>query len=220
MVNMDLVPEDYRQVINIRRKVRHFIVACMMVLCIIGLAKALFSFLIWRENVKVVALEQQEQVAQQNKSKTEMSRQQKQVIEQQLAALAHLRGQDRLRLFLQAVDDAYSEGVWFDNLRFMRLSNANTLNPTNEGVNQGISKVPIVNENLSTLDINHGAEIIGHAINHSALAEFMRKLAAEKSVENLRLIDTGMRNYTNLQVVEFNLDLQVNKQKQQELITP
>jgi hypothetical protein len=192
----------------------------MMVLCIIGLAKALFSFLIWRENVKVVALEQQEQVAQQNKSKTEMSRQQKQVIEQQLAALAHLRGQDRLRLFLQAVDDAYSEGVWFDNLRFMRLSNANTLNPTNEGVNQGISKVPIVNENLSTLDINHGAEIIGHAINHSALAEFMRKLAAEKSVENLRLIDTGMRNYTNLQVVEFNLDLQVNKQKQQELITP
>jgi hypothetical protein len=220
MVNMDLVPEDYRQDVNTRRKVRHFIVACLMALCIVGLAKSLFSYLIWRENVKVIALEQQEQIAQQNKSKTEVSRQQKQITEQQLAALAQLRGSNRVRLFLQAVDDAYSEGVWFDHLRFMRRSSADALTRANDAANQSVSIVPIATENASSLEINHGAEIIGHAVNHSALAEFMRKLGAEKNVEDLRLIDTGMRSYTNVQVVDFSLDLQVSEQKQQEPINP
>lgn len=212
MSSMNLIPDDYRQGIGLRRKVRNFIVACIVVLCGMGATKALFTYLIWRENVQVVRLEQQEQASQQTKNKTEEFHQQKQVTEQQLAALDELRGNDRVTLFLHAIDNAYSEGVWFDSLRFMRRSSTGTLNNVPGATNSGIIVVPNGAETPQSLEIEHSAEILGHAINHSILAEFMRKLGTEPSVADLRLIDTGTRNYTTMQVVDFNLALQMNEQ--------
>jgi hypothetical protein len=212
MSSMDLIPSDYRQNLGLRRMVSNFFLACVLVLCGIGLTKALFTYLIWRENVQVVQLEQQEQVSQQNKTKADEYRQQKQVTEQQLAALDELRGGNRLAMFLQSVDNAYNEGVWFDELRFMRRSATGTLDNLPGAANAGIVVVPNGAETPQTLELNHGAEIIGHAMNHSVLAEFMRKLGAEANVADLRLIDTGTRNYTTIQVVDFNLALQMSQQ--------
>ena len=193
MGSMNLIPDDYRHEVGLRRMVRNFIVVCVLVLCSVGLAKALFTYLIWRENVQVVRLEQQEQVSQLNKSKTEEYRQQKQVTEQQLAALQELRGGERVTLFLHAIDHAYNEAVWFDSLRFMRRNATGTLDNVPGAANTGIIVVPTNAETPQTLEVNHGAEIIGHAMNHTVLAEFMRQLGAEPSVADLRLIDTGTR---------------------------
>ncbi len=219
MGDMDLIPDDYRHHLDLRRAVRNFIAACVVVLACIGLIKMLLTYLIWRENVQVVRLEQQEQVLQNNKSKTEEFRQQKQVTEQQLAALNELRGRDRVTLFLQAIDGAYAEGVWFDSLRFMRRSSTGTLDNVPGAVNTGIIVVPANAETpqsleANPLEINYGAEIVGHAMSHSMLAEFMRKLGTQASVADMRLIDTGTRNYTTVQVVDFNLALQVSEKAQ------
>jgi Fimbrial assembly protein (PilN) len=212
MGNMDLIPEDYRQEMGLRRMVLNFIMACVVVGCSIGLAKAAFTYLIWRENAHVMRLDQQEQVSQQNKNKTEEYRKQKKVTEQQLAALTELRGNDRVTLFLHAIDNAYTEGVWFDSLRFMLRSSTDMLDNVAGTANAGIVVVPINAETPQSLEINHGVEIIGHAINHSLLAEFMRKLGTETCVADLRLIDTGTRNYTTMQVIDFKLALQMNEQ--------
>jgi len=211
MGDMDLIPDDYRQRLDLRRALRNFIAVCVVVVGCIGLGKALLTYLIWRENVQVVRLEQQEQVLQNNKSKAEEYRQQKQVTEQQIAALNELRGRDRVSLFLRAIDSAYAEGVWFDSLRFMRRSSTGTLDNVPAAANAGIIVVPEGAETPQSLEINHGAEIIGHAVSHSMLAEFMRNLGAEPSVAGLRLIDTGTRNYTTVQVVDFNLALQISQ---------
>ncbi len=219
MGDMDLIPDDYRHHLDLRRAVHNFIAACVVVLACIGSIKMLLTYLIWRENVQVVRLEQQEQVLQNNKSKTEEFRQQKQVTEQQLAVLNELRGRDRVTLFLQAIDSAYAEGVWFDSLRFMRRSSTGTLDNVPGAANTGIIVVPANAETpqsleVNPLEINHGAEIVGHAMSHSMLAEFMRKLGTQASVADLRLIDTGTRNYTTMQVVDFNLALQVSEKAQ------
>lgn len=214
MGDMDLIPDDYRHHLDLRRAVRNFIAACVVVLACIGLIKILLTYLIWRENVQVVRLEQQEQVLRNNKNRTEEFRQQKQVTEQQLAALNELRGRDRVALFLQAIDGAYAEGVWFDSLRFMRRSSTGTLDNVPGAVNTGIIVVPANAETPQSLEVNHGAEIVGHAMSHSMLAEFMRKLGTQASVADLRLIDTGTRNYTTMQVVDFNLALQVSEKAQ------
>jgi uncharacterized protein YegJ (DUF2314 family) len=210
MGDMDLIPEDYRQNLGMRRMVHGFIVACVLVILVIGLAKALITYLTWRENVQVTNLEQQEQVSQSNRSKAEEYRQQKQVTEQQLAALNELRGSDRVKTFLYVIDHAYSDGVWFDNLRFMRLSTTGTetLANTPGAANAGITVVP---NDVTSLEVNHSAEIIGHAMSHSMLAEFMRKLGADPNVADLRLINTGTRSYTTMQVIDFNLNLQMNE---------
>ncbi len=211
MGDMNLIPDDYRQSHDLRSVVRNFMITCVVVLICVGLSKMLLTYLIWRENVQVVRLEQQEQVLQHNKSRTEEYRQQKLVTEQQLAALNELRGRDRVAFFLRAIDSAYAEGVWLDSLRFMRRSSTGTLDNVPGAANTGIIVVPNGAETPQSLEINHGAEIIGHAVSHSMLAEFMRKLGTEPSVADLRLIDTGTRNYTTMQVVDFNLALQVSE---------
>lgn len=208
-----MIPGDYRQGLFGRRLLRRFIVACVVVLCCIGLARMLLGYLIWRENVQVVHLEQQEQVIEQNKARTEEFRQQKQVTEQQLAALNKLRGRDRVALFLRSIDDVYIEGVWLDSLHFMRRNGTGTLQAPG-AVNSGIIVVP--NGAVQSLQINQGAEMIGHAMNHTRLAEFMRNLGKQPTVADLRLIDTGTRNYTNIQVVDFNLSLQLNEKVQEQ----
>jgi Tfp pilus assembly protein PilN len=215
MSEMDMIPGDYRQGLSGRRLLRRFIVACVVVLCCIGLARMLLGYLIWRENVQVVHLEQQEQVIEQNKARTEEFRQQKQVTEQQLAALNKLRGRDRVALFLRSIDNVYIEGVWLDSLHFMRRNGTGKLQAPG-AVNSGIIVVPNGAETAQSLQINQGAEMIGHAMNHTRLAEFMRNLGKQPTVADLRLIDTGTRNYTNIQVVDFNLSLQLDEKVQEQ----
>ena len=214
MSNMNLIPDDYRQHLDLRKIVRNFFAACVLVASCVGLGKALLSYLIWRENVQVARLELQEQVLQNNQTKAAEYRQQKQVTEQQLAALNELHGRDRVALFLHAIDSAHAEGVWFDTLRFMRRSSTGTLDNVPAAANAGIVVVPSGAETPQSLEINHSAEIIGHALSHTMLAEFMRNLGTAPNVADLRLIDTGTRNYTTVQVVDFNLDLQMSEQSQ------
>lgn len=212
MSEMDMIPGDYRQGRSSRRLLRRFIVACVVVLCCIGLTRMLLGYLIWRENVQAVRLEQQEQVVKQNKARTEEFRQQKQVTEQQLTALNKLRGHDRVALFLRSIDNAYIEGVWLDSLHFMRRNGAGTLQAPG-AANSGI--IAAAKGAETALQANHGAEMIGHAMNHTKLAEFMRNLGKQPAVASLRLIDTGTRNYANTQVVGFNLLLQLDERVQE-----
>lgn len=201
MSDMDLIPGNYRQGRSGRRLLRHFVVACVAVLCCIGLARMLLGYLISRENVQVVRLEQQEQVAGQNKARTEEFRQQKQVTEQQLAALNKLRGREHVELFLRSIENAYVEGVWLDSLHFMRRNGTGTLQAPGAA---------------QALQINQDAEMVGHAMNHTQLAEFMRDLGKQPTVADLRLIDTGTRNYANIQVVDFKLALQLDEKVQEQ----
>ena len=96
----------------------------------------------------------------------------------------------------------------------MRRSSSGTRDNVPGSVNTGIIVVPANAETPQSLEVDHGAEIVGHAVNHSMLAEFMRKLGTQASVADLRLIDTGTRNYTTMQVVDFNLALQVSEKAQ------
>lgn len=204
MANMNLIPDDYRQEVHLRRMVRNFIVICVLILCCVGIARASLSYLIWRESALVVQLEQQEQVSQQNITATEQYRQKKLVTEQQLDALSKLRGGDLMTVFLVAIDNAHKEGIWFDSLRFIRRDNTNNhASPANA--------VQPATDLSQSLELDYGAEIIGHALNHSVLADFMRQLGAQQCFADLRLIDTATRNYTTNQVIDFNIDLQINK---------
>ena len=208
MGNINLIPDDYRQDIGLRKLLRNFILACILTTAGVFSVKALLSYLIWRENVEVVKLEQMEQANEQTKTKTEEFRQKKQVTEQQLAALNALRGGDQVMLLLQAVDHAYSEGVWFDRLHFMRQSMDNTNEALPKNDTLGIVVLDD-SQKAQGIELNNGVEIVGHALSHSILAEFMKKLGGAANVADLRLIDTGTRSYTTVEVVDFNLALQI-----------
>ncbi|MDO8208476.1 MAG: PilN domain-containing protein [Gallionella sp.] len=207
MSEMDLIPVDYRQNVRVRRFIVKFFVLYIVLLVCIGSARILLGYLIWRENVQVVRLEQQKQLFEQNKARGDEYRLQKQEVEQQLAALDELRGGDRVTLFLHAVDNAYRAGVWLDSLHFMRRTGTGTLQAPG-AANSGIIVLP---NGTDATHINQGIEMVGHAINHSMLAEFMRDLDAQPGVAELILIDTSTRNYTTMQVVDFKLALKMGE---------
>lgn len=211
MHEMDLIPGDYRQDLKLQRSVRLFLLACLAVLCLTGLTKALLTYLTWHESQQTVQLKRQQQIWTQNQIRSETLRQQKGIAQQQLNALEALRGGDRVPVFLQAVDQAFSEGIWFDSVHFMR--GHGTATPANlpGSAHVGVLVLPNGAEDKTAFEINQNIEVVGHALNHSLLAEFMNKLGAQPGVADLRLIDTSTRNYTTMQVVDFKLTLQMKK---------
>ncbi len=208
---MDLIPGDYRQNRGLHSLVNKFILSCVLAMCLVGLTRMLLTYLIWRENVQVVRLEQQEQISEQNKSKSETFRRQMEVTQLQLTALNELRGRDRVAVYLTAIDESFSEGIWFDDVHFMRSVETGTLDNIPGASKTGILVVPKTIDTTGSPDGNKGVQISGHAVNHSLLAEFMRKLGAHKNVADVRLIDTSTRSYTTTQVVDFKLALQMKK---------
>jgi hypothetical protein len=70
--------------------------------------------------------------------------------------------------------------------------------------------VPVPGAATSRPSVEQRAEIVGHATDHTRLAEFMRSLSAQPGIADVRLLDTGLRTYTNTQVIDLNLTLLID----------
>jgi hypothetical protein len=203
MNDMDLVPGEFRRGLTLRRNLRHFMWALVLLLGILVATRATLGYLIWREKAQVVSLEQQQQVISKTQTEAESLRQQRLVTEQQLATLDLLQGNDLVQYFLQSIDEAYTEHIWLDSVHFQRRENTG---PPAIGATAGAAE----DQTASTaVDLLHDAELVGHASNHSYLATFMQQLGGQPVVADLRLINTATRTYASAQVIDFKLALQI-----------
>jgi hypothetical protein len=207
MSDMNLIPDEFRKGLLLRRHLTLFIVALVMLLTIVAAGRATLGYLVWRERTQVVSLEQRQQALVTNQGKADLLRQQRQVTEQQLAALEQLRGRDRVAQFLRSIDDAYGEHIWLDGVHFQRRENPGAA--LNSVGSNTVTIVPETQPVASGLEVLQGADIIGHATSHSELATFMQRLGAQPPVADLRLINTATRSYTNVLVIDFKLALQM-----------
>src|SRR6266705_5929162 len=120
MAELDLIPADYAQRQILRRRVERFVAAVVSLACLLTLARGGLHLLASAETGEVARLQGQERLWGQSKAKVEEYTKQKLATQRQLVALDELRGRDRLRLFLRAVDAAHVENVWFDEIRYYR----------------------------------------------------------------------------------------------------
>ncbi len=207
---MDLIPEEFRRSLGLRRRIVQFAVACAVVLCCIAVARLALGALIVGENAELSRLGQKQQTLAQSQTRADDYRQRKQAIEQQLAALEQLRRGERVALLLRAIDQAYGEGIWLDSIHFMRGRGTTRLDNLPGSANAGIIVVPDKPAGNDAADLAQGADIAGHALDHSVLAEFIRKLGVQPGVADLRLVSTGTRAYSVALVVDFKLALQMD----------
>lgn len=213
MADMDLIPGEFRRSLRLHRLLRNFVAACVLVLVGIAIAWVTLSYLTSSEKAQVGRLQQQEGLAQANKAKAAELEQRKHEIEQQLVALSKLRGERRVPLLLAAVDQAYGEGIWFDSIRFVRRAAAPGAPGNLPGAvkSAGLLVVPNTASAIEVADFEQTLDIVGHALNHSLLADFMGKLGAQPGISDLRLVDTKLRDHSTAQVVDFTLNLQVGQ---------
>lgn len=217
MAEFDLIPREYARSQALRRQLKWFAVALVAILCLAALTRLGLALVIGTETATVARLRKDGEIAAQSRAQAEAYLQQKRTVEQQLKALDDLRGRDRLRLFLAAVDAAYLNGIWFDAIRYYRSDTLPTgnLDALPGGARAGIIVVP--KENLPVPGapprppgIEQHVELVGHALNHSLVAEFMRALARQPGIADVRLLDTGLRSYTSALVIDFKLALLVD----------
>jgi hypothetical protein len=217
MAEFDLIPKDYAESQVVRRRVKWFAIALVAVVLVLASARLGLAFATRFENGEVARLRNASQVSAQARAAADAYLQQKLAAEKQLSVLDELRGHDRVRLFLGAVDAAYLNGIWFDDIRYYRSETLPTgsLDALPGGAHAGIIVVP--KENLPAAvaatqagAIEQHAELVGHALNHSLVADFMRALGGQPGIAQVRLLDTGVRNYSNAPVIDFKLTLQVD----------
>ena len=216
MADVDLIPADYLNARLVQRRVRQLLIACVCVGVVVGAARLALNLAMSHEKLSLARLEKEGQVSARSKAEADNYRQQKLLAEKQLAELDELRGRDRLRLLLQAIDAAHSDSVWLDELRFFRLDLvANGKTSSLPGVRSDIIVVPRQNVPVSgapppPAGIEQRVEIIGHATNHTRLAEFMRSLSSQPGIAEVRLLDTGLGSYANSPVINLTLLLLVD----------
>ena len=120
MSEFNLIPGDYAREQTARRRLRLALVSFAVLCGFIVLARSALGMLVAIEKDKVAQLEVKKRHWQESKRKTEKYVEEVKVAERQLAALDELRGRDQLRLFLEALDTAYVNKVWFDEIRYYR----------------------------------------------------------------------------------------------------
>ena len=216
MADIDLIPADYAKLALVRRRMKPLLMALIALALVVGLARLALYLLVSFENANIAQLQKEGQISARTKAEADNFRQQKQLAEKQLAELDELRGRDRLRLLLRAIDAAYSDSIWLEQLRFFRRDlPTGDLSSLPGGGRSGIIVVP--KENIPTpgaapapAGVEQRAEIIGHATNHTKLAEFMRGLGSQPGIAEVRLVDTGLGSYANMPVIDLTLMLLVD----------
>jgi hypothetical protein len=213
MAELDLIPVDYLQRQVLRHRLRRFVAAIAVIACLTGLVKLVLHVGIAAEKAQVATLQSEARRWAQGKAKVEEYRKSKLAAEKHLAALDELRGRDRLRLLLQALDAAYVENVWLDEIRYYRRDPPSTAALDVPGAPR--TGIVVVQQNSvpgrNARDIEQWVGITGHAINHAMLAQFMRKLERQPGIADVSLLNTAPRAYPNALIIELKLSLLVDE---------
>jgi Tfp pilus assembly protein PilN len=217
VADIDLIPAAYLKRQFVQRHVRRFLIVAIAVAALVGAARVALNRAIASETATVTRLAKAVEIYSQTEAKADGYREQRKISEKRLSQLDELRGRDRLKVLLQAIDTAYSPSIWLDELRFLRRENlpTGTLNPQAGGAGSTVlvipkENVPVLGATASRPSVEQRVEIVGHATDHTRLAEFMRNLSAQPGIADVRLLDTGLRTYTNTQVIDLNLTLLID----------
>jgi hypothetical protein len=217
VADIDLIPAAYLKRQLVQRHVRLFLITAIAVAALVGAARVALNRAIVSETTIVTRLAKAAEIYSQTEAKADGYRQQREIGEKRLSQLDELRGRDRLKVLLQAIDTAYSPSIWLDEMRFLRRENlpTGTLNPQAGGAGSTVlvipkGNVPVPGAAASRPGIEQRVEIVGHATDHSRLAEFMRNLSAQPGIADVRVLDTGLRTYTNTQVIDLSLTLLID----------
>ena len=200
MSEIDLIPADYARLQRLRRRLRRLLVTLVALAALILLARITLAMLLSAEKQEVARLQATKQLWQETKTKTERHRSEALVTEKQLTALDDLHGRDHLRQFLHALDTAYVDKVWFDEIRYYRREIVPAA--------PGSAPSPRPAER-----VEQRAGMVGHAMNHAMLAEFMKKLELQPAVAELALVDTSPRAYPQGLIIDFKLALLIDARK-------
>jgi len=200
---VDLVPQDYRRGLRLRRWLRAFGWACAGVALLTGVARLGLAHLVRTVQAGLAAARQLEAASGAQRAKLADLR--RNAAEGQIKALESLRGPAVIGQLFFAIDAATSGKVWFNELSFAREEELAEAKPQVRAAGRIVAVAPQAGAAERPRRASQRAQIHGQALDHSTLAEFINQLGSQPGIEQVRLINTSARSYPGMQVVDFRL---------------
>jgi hypothetical protein len=206
MNEIDLIPLDYRHSLRLRGWLQKFaIVLCCAVVCMVALKLGLDH----RVRVgfqELAALQATEaMLAQQRVRLAELERERGDA-QKRLSILDGLRGGTSSEALFFTVDDAFLRGIWFLDWTFKRAGEI----VENDGKSARTGYFVVVpldepNQPNRAWRMDTHMEIRGQATDHSTLARFVSQLLDQPRIEQVRVVNTRVRAFAAIEVVDFEL---------------
>lgn len=202
-IMVDLIPDEYRRGVRLQRQIRGLAWMCLGVLLAMGLCAAGISHLLKEERAGLARLKHlQAQAGAQQARLTEI-RARRDVAERRVRALDGLRGGASIQRLFDALDAALNGRIWFQELVYARATDAP--GAADKAAEAAAARRVEAKTDDRMRRTRERADIRGLAVDHAALAEFIRELAARPGLSEVKLIDTSARNYPNVQFVDFQV---------------
>ena len=177
MREIDLIPHEHSQRRQLRRALRRAGVLIVSLVVATAAARLALAFSISHQRPRVEQQRHAEQGAVAARARIAELVQQKTALEARLATLRRLQQGAGWEAALQNVDRAFGKGLWIDQLTLTSAA----------------------------LTLPQRVDIKGHAVDHAAVTAFTRALREQPVVQEVRLVDTGLRRYSTTQVVDFTI---------------
>ena len=215
MPELDLIPQDYRELQQARLTVKLCLLSIIVLVIAIVIGKVMLHEHVTNLVNSIDNFEQKRLVIQQQEQRISNLEDKKSILEERVNVLRSLReGPSAKKMFL-VVDRAFVEGTWFKKWSFRydgELSDINTTEAFNtnpfllikDKKNPAIEKVWRLNTHMA---------ITGGATNHSNLADLVSKFIALPEIGNVQVLRTASKKYTAGEMVDFDLAITVNNHK-------
>lgn len=208
MSEIDLIPQDYRQLQRLRQGVLWLGIGALVALVLVAGSKAALAYGIRAQQRQIERMQAIEAAAIDQQTRIDRLRGEQEVLESRLTLLSSLRGGVAAREMLVAVDRALDGDVWFLDWSFRRAGELVENRP--EVADTGyFLVVPQASEGepeRAWLMQTH-MEIRAQAYDHAVLAGFVRRLIEQPEIEDVRILNTRVR--PSEQVVDFELAIVV-----------
>ena len=194
MADIDMIPRSYREGLRVRRTVTAYGAALAALLVVGGGAGA---FLHWRVALETPLLEQaRANVAQQGAMQTRLAGAlaRKDVLADQVGALAGLRGAGEVATLAQVLERALNGRVWLDTLRVVRTQEALGAppSPLPAGTVQGRTAATGAQPGaLQAWRLGTHIELAGGALDNAAMTAFLAALAADPALSEVRFLNSS-----------------------------
>jgi Tfp pilus assembly protein PilN len=216
MSEMNLIPSDYQQQLQVRGWVRKSLLVYAVLIAVIVGGKVTLSLGISGENARIGTLRASKRVTLNQLAFIQNLHARKAEAEKRLEILAGLRGGPAAEEMFVTMDRALDRDVWFHTWSFRRAGEIVEVEPQTVGTGYFIviPKSQKQDQDKAWRLQTH-MEIKGQARNHSALANFVKRLVGQPEIEDVRVLNTTLRRYTRSQVVDFDLAVVVDSRPEE-----
>jgi hypothetical protein len=215
MADIDMIPRSYREGLRVRRTLTIY-GAALAVLLVAGAGAG--AFLRWRLGVETPRLESGRSASTQAgamRIQLTAALARKELLAENVAALATLRGAGEVAALAGVLDGALNAKVWFEQLRFARTQELLQVPPP----------APLPADVVQARAAQAGAaqawrlgshiQIAGQAQDNAAMTAFLAKLAADPGVTNVRFLNSSTAAADDGGAVNFSVAAALVKRGEQ-----